>query len=247
MPTRSKPETHQLPLPFKHRGGKRPGAGRPKRSHETVPHSTRAPLAPRHPLHITLRLRTGLPTLRKPRTYAALRKALQAGAQRLGFRLVHYSVLSNHFHLLVEAHDRPSLTQAMRGLTVRIARALNRLWSRTGPVFAERYHDRVLETPTQVRNALRYVLNNARKHGLALPRGQTDAYSSSPWFDGWRGPVLRRALGPVTSPVARARTWLLTTGWRRLGLIPVDEVPGRRPRRRTRTPRAGPLGSLALR
>ena len=40
-----------------------------------------------------------------------------------------------------------------------------------------------MKTPTEVRNALRYVLRNAQHHGLRI--GQIDPYSSSRWFDGW--------------------------------------------------------------
>ena len=54
--------------------------------------------------------------------------------------MVHYAVLSNHLHLLVEATDRSALARGMQGLSIRMARALNRLAGRRGrvlrPVFA---------------------------------------------------------------------------------------------------------------
>ena len=43
---------------------------------------------------------------------------------------------------------------------IRIARVLNKLWRRRGRVFADRYHDRILKTPREVKNALVYVLAN---------------------------------------------------------------------------------------
>ncbi|HKO91462.1 MAG TPA: hypothetical protein VJU61_09940, partial [Polyangiaceae bacterium] len=73
-------------------------------------------------------------------------------------RIVHYSIQSNHVHLLVEADDRRALTAGLRGLFVRIAGALNRLWQRRGGVFADRFHERELRTPREVRNSLLYVL-----------------------------------------------------------------------------------------
>ncbi len=69
-----------------------------------------------------------------------------------------------------------------------------------------------------------YVLNNARKHGLRLAQA-VDLFSSACWFDGWRERFRTRGL-PAAIPVATARTWLLTLGWRRHGLICPDEVPG---------------------
>ncbi|HEY1555591.1 MAG TPA: hypothetical protein VGF94_12225, partial [Kofleriaceae bacterium] len=35
---------------------------------------------------------------------------------------------------------------------------------RSGAVFPDRYHARILKSPTSVRNAIRYVVNNWRKH-----------------------------------------------------------------------------------
>lgn len=141
-------------------------------------------------------------------------------------RVVHYSVLRNHIHLLVEAVDREALSRGIQGLATRLARALNRLTERSGPAFADRYHARILKTPREVRLALAYVLNNARRHGLV--RGRTrrdwvDPYSSGGAFDGWRDKVLAP---PFAIPVSRARTWLLARGWRRYGLLDPRAVPG---------------------
>lgn len=40
------------------------------------------------------------------------------------------SILSNHLHLIVEAKGRGALSRGMKGLQVRIARALNKPWNR---------------------------------------------------------------------------------------------------------------------
>jgi hypothetical protein len=71
-----------------------------------------------------------------------------------------------------------------------------------------------------VRNALVYVLNNFRKH-IRAARG-LDPRSSAYWFDGWRTPL---GLTRDRSPVVEARTWLARIGWRRRGLIDVEERP----------------------
>jgi hypothetical protein len=57
----------------------------------------------------------------------------------------------------------------MQGLGIRIARALQRVMGRKGHVLAERYHARILETPTEVQRARLYLLHNARRHyGLTI-------------------------------------------------------------------------------
>jgi REP element-mobilizing transposase RayT len=85
-----------------------------------------------------MRVKPGLPSLRGLREHATLLGAITAGCEREGFRLVHYSVQSNHLHLIVEASCRSSLSRGMQGIAIRMARALNRLWRRCGSVFADR-------------------------------------------------------------------------------------------------------------
>jgi REP element-mobilizing transposase RayT len=231
---KTKQRTRQGKLPFRQHGGARKGAGRkPKRGVAGVAHRPRAARASRHPVHVTVKLRQHLPRLRQKAEYAALRAAFVAGGNRFGFRLCHYAILNDHLHFLVEAADRGSLRRGMQGLVIRIARALNKLWRRKGKVFADRYHDRDLTSPREVRNALVYVMGNARKHAVAgrmvrVPQA-IDTYTSAPWFDGFRERERElarvRGLGAVVRPVADARTWLLKIGWRRLGLVGIDELP----------------------
>jgi hypothetical protein len=66
-----------------------------------------------------------------------------------------------------------------------------------------------------------YVLMNHRKH-RPWEREALDPCSSAPWFDGFRG---HDARGPSPTPVRRPRTWLAAIGWRRHGLIRLDELP----------------------
>ncbi len=186
------------------------------------------------PAHVTLRLRKDLPSLRDTRVVRAIERTFGAGCARPGFRLVHYSLQGNHAHLIVEAHDRVALGRGMMAIAIRLARAVNRVAGRTGRVLADRYHLRLLPTPRAVRSALRYVLLNARRHaGAAVERVsgavRLDPASSAQWFDGWKPEGLKKVVkdGPVANrPVARARTWLLTVGWRRYGLLDPADVPG---------------------
>ncbi len=210
----------QHELAFRSWGGARAGAGRkPGGGRPRVSHREREPLSARHPVHLTVRVRAGLPSLRRDAARRSIERAFAAGADRFGFRLTQYSLQSNHVHLLAEASDRRALSRGMQGLLIRVARALNRLWRRLGAVFADRYHARQLRTPREVRAALVYVLHNARHHGLAVT--SIDAFSSGPWFDGWTSAMTPRG----RSPVVRARAWLLRFGWMRHGPIRIEECP----------------------
>ena len=108
-------------------------------------------------------------------------------------------------------------------------------------MLATRFHHVVKRTPTEVRNALAYVLLNARKHFRERrgyrPPVALDAASSGRWFDGWgtSPPALGRyADVDRAREVAAPRTWLLGTGWQRVGLNDPSEVPGFSRRRRSR-------------
>jgi REP element-mobilizing transposase RayT len=173
----------------------------------------------------------GLPSLRAAKAFAAVETSI-ARAHKPGFRVVHFSVLRTHVHLIVEARDKDALAAGMKGLKVRITKALNRVWSsggvrRRGSVFAERYHVRALTTPRETRNGIAYVLNNHRRHaaqaGARLPKRWVDPCSSARQFDGWRQAVRLR---PDDAVVAPPQTWLLAKGWRRAGgLLDARHVP----------------------
>jgi REP element-mobilizing transposase RayT len=240
------PKQHELEFP--RHGGARPGAGRkPKGAVAGASHAARPSTPARHPLLVTQRLCSGLRNLRQRAEFEVVRGAIAEAANRERFRIVHFSVQTNHLHYICEARDARRLTSGMRSLGVMIARRLNALWKRTGHVFAERYHARALAMPNGVRQALAYVLNNARKHGI---HGDgPDPFSSGPWFDGWT-PCAEPSTGPVrdpgrhswhAAPTATAETWLLRVGWRRRGLIDWREIPGGQAATRARAGEAAPI------
>jgi hypothetical protein len=130
-------------------------------------------------------------------------------------------VQDDHVHLIAEAEHARALSGSVRGLAIRLARAVNRVLGRRGRVWGDRYHARALTTPRAVRHALVYVLMNFRKHRDAGT--ELDPCSSAPWFAGWRAPAAAADVGP--RPIAVARTWLARVGWRRHGLIDASERP----------------------
>jgi REP-associated tyrosine transposase len=194
-------------------------------------HRSRERFAGRFPCHVTLRVRKDVPSLRTVRLVKELERSFWMGCERGEFRLAHYSLQGNHTHLVIEAKDCDALGRGMKAIGSRLARAVNRVFQRSGPVLADRYHVRVLRTPREVRNALAYVLLNARRHaagaGRTLARAvRIDPASSGRWFDGWKRAIAQPA-APDVPAVARPRTWLLVRGWRERGLLEPNEVPGR--------------------
>ncbi len=234
-------QTDQLAFSLRPRptwGGRRDGAGRKADPNSGLPHGSRERFK-RLPAHVTLRMRDDVPSLRTAAIVREIEHTFAAGCARPGFRLVHYSLQDTHAHLIVEATDRDALGRGMKALGARLARAVNRVVGRDGPVLAERYHLGLLTTPMHVRNALRYVLLNARRHAkkartVVADAVRLDPASSGRWFDGWKRKVPSAedhepAAANARSSVARPRTWLLAVGWRRHGLIDPADVPGPAP------------------
>src|ERR1700756_3048378 len=88
-------------------GGKRRKAGR--KPSDRQGHLTRPVLKARFPVHVTWPMDSEVWNLRSRRCFSVIQRAMYAGAARFGFRLVHYAVMGNHMHLLVEATDRQTL------------------------------------------------------------------------------------------------------------------------------------------
>ena len=115
-----------------------------------------------------------------------------------------------HFiHFVVEAPDQLSLTRAMKGLEVRMARALNRVMDRKGPVFSDRCHATPADAaggapPVELR--ARELAHPRAREGQFVPPGE-DPYNSAADSAGTR----------------RAEFWMLRVGiWRRK---PVTAAP----------------------
>lgn len=195
-------------------------------------------------MHVVLRCVRAVGRLRRRAIYQAIRWATIAMAKHEQCRIIHASIQGNHLHLIVEASDRMTLARGMQAFQISAAQRINRAISKhtgrrqRGQVFSDRYHATILASPRQVRHALAYVLNNWRRHGEdrhgIARRWTMDPYSSGVYFDGWKEregelfiPPLPEKYQPLL--VWFAKGWLLTTGWRRHGLVSVYEVPKGKP------------------
>ena len=113
--------------------------------------------------------------LRTDKRFRRIQRAFRYGCDRFGMRMIEFSVQGNHIHLIVEAKNQSALSRGMQGLAIRLAKGINRLSNRKGQIFTDRYHARILRTPTEVRNAVRYVLHNQKKHVRKAGRAMDEA------------------------------------------------------------------------
>lgn len=182
MPTRRAPRQLSLARTSGW-GGKRKGAGRkPAGERALVTHVRRPALAARFPVHVTLRVLPHVFSLRSRRSFRVIRAALSSGGARFGMRVCEFSVQGNHVHLVAEAADAGSLSRGVQGLSVRLAKGMNRMMGRAGRVLADRYHARILRTPTEVARVLTYVRGNHDVHRRRWGQAHltaADPYSSA--------------------------------------------------------------------
>lgn len=200
-------------------GGKRRRAGR-KNQTGLVNHMKRESVDFKKPLHITMRLAVAKLNLRCGLVLVEFERCAKR-ARIFGLRVLHFSLQGDHLHLMVEAAVNSALAAGMRSLGASLGKALRKILGGRGAVFAGRYHLHVLKTPTEVRRALAYVLQNRAKHSRLIEH--VDRYSSAPYFSKWvelygsrLSPLLigRRAAplpGFLSSPVS----WLARSGWMR--------------------------------
>jgi REP element-mobilizing transposase RayT len=98
------------------------------------------------PAHIVLRAAKGLPSLREQKMARAVGHVIRTmRTVRDDFRIVEFSIQSNHVHLIVEADDDRSLSSAIRSFEARVSKALNhhvlrrkrgKVWGRTASTTA---------------------------------------------------------------------------------------------------------------
>ena len=175
----------------------RRGPGRPKIKDRTkvgVAHKARAEIGAKTALHVTAKTSASVPNLRTRRRFAVIRQAFVKYCRLDGFRLIQFSILGDHLHLILEADSKQALSLGMQKLLQSISRRLNALLVKekggtvstkgghygsllgwVGRVFKDRYFVHVLKTPTVMERAVRYVIHNAQKH---FGRQGIDPYSS---------------------------------------------------------------------
>jgi len=225
MPTKNL-KTIQLDLfTNRGRGGKRTGAGRPRSKGSLLRHQTRPEFKVSQPLHVNVKLIKGLPTLRAKNKFKLIKRGILKARER-GLRIIHFSIQSNHIHLLIESENKRELGRGMQSFCISLAKSLNGFLKRQGKVFVERYHLHILKTPTEVRNALRYIFMNFAKHTRTPHR--FDAYSSLICFPDkiklglarvntyalFKGKLRRREFKEeMNLLIAPAESWFLKIGW----------------------------------
>lgn len=123
-------------------------------------------LDPARPYFVTVRCLEERYLLRPDRPVnELLRASLEATTARFGLVLHAYVAMSNHLHLVVQS-PAGNLPEAMQFFLSTVARGVNTLRNRRGPVWASRYRAQVILDEDALFDRVAYTLANPVSAGL---------------------------------------------------------------------------------
>ena len=142
----------------------------------------------------------------KPADYAAFENVLHQAHERTGIRIAAYSLMPNHWHLLLWPRHDGELSEVMRWITVTHTQRwhAHRQTSGSGPVYQGRFKSFPVQTDEHFLTVARYVERNAKRAKL-VERAEEWRWSSL-WRRVQRDPKLVEFLSEW--PVERPRGWV---------------------------------------
>lgn len=84
---------------------------------------------------------------------------MSSALEKYRFKLISYQIMDNHFHFIIETFENgASISRIMQYIKARFAEKYNRLHSRTGPFWNERFKDRIVERSENPTHHLLWLL-----------------------------------------------------------------------------------------
>lgn len=108
--------------------------------------------------------------LKKPEIAAIIADSFHHWDKK-SYDLVAYTVMPNHFHLVIDTFDEIRYTKPlyaiMHSLKSYIAKKANKVLGRTGVFWQEESYDHIIRDAREFKNTIAYTLENPVKAGLA--------------------------------------------------------------------------------
>ncbi len=119
--------------------------------------------------HVTSNALEGMSLFRNEVDRLAFFDLLLAEVKRSAWRVLAYSLMTTHYHLLLMIEER-TLSSGFQHLHSQYARGYNRRHRRRGVVWQKRFHDEVVTTERHLYETIRYIaLNAPRAKACATP------------------------------------------------------------------------------
>jgi putative transposase len=93
---------------------------------------------------------------------------VERAKKKFDFRLENFSILGNHFHMLVHTPSGSNLSKIMKWILGVFAMSWNRIHENWGHFWGERFFSRLLTSFKDYVAAFQYITENPTKAGLAI-------------------------------------------------------------------------------
>lgn len=132
--------------------------------------------------HIISRGNCGKDLFTHEKTAEAFERTIFEAAERCGWKLYAYVIMSNHYHLAIETPD-PNMVEGMRWLQSTFATRFNRFRNERGHVFQGRYKSLLVNEDRPLLGLINYIhLNPVRAKLCTVDELQGHALSSYPKY-----------------------------------------------------------------
>ncbi len=118
-------------------------------------------------MHLTSKVKSGVVGLRSRDALAEIWR-LVGGMQDRGVQVLMVQVQGDHIHLAVIPSGRQALHNATRYFFGLLARFLNKLTGRQGPVFTDRFASRIAKAANDIWNVFGYIARNPRDARMSV-------------------------------------------------------------------------------
>jgi putative transposase len=85
---------------------------------------------------------------------------LGEAVRRFHWVVLQYSLMTNHYHLILQTPEAPTLSSGMKWFAQTYVQRINRRQRRVGPLFQGRFKGHIIEAEGYLLEATRYVANN---------------------------------------------------------------------------------------
>jgi putative transposase len=116
--------------------------------------------------HVTARANRKEMILDSYRTKVLFLDVVSKAKKRYSFSIHNFTVMGNHFHLIIQPGKNENLSRIMQWILSVFAQAYNRLYGLTGHVWGERFFSRIISTVHEYISTFDYIDENPVKAGL---------------------------------------------------------------------------------
>ncbi len=96
---------------------------------------------------------------------------LMLAKKKYDFKLIHFCIMSNHVHLILEPGPDSDLSRIMQLILSGFARRFNSIYGKTGHVWYDRFKSIIIRSFDQFVNTFHYISDNPVKAGMCKNAG----------------------------------------------------------------------------